>query len=774
MNTLDDWQARNAEYLAAALAWLRLKLESAVRRAHGAPAPADEAARLQAAHQRLDTASASEPVPALQLLARRLGLSAFERDLLLLCVAMELDTRTATLCAGAQEEPRPYPTYALALSLFDEPAWEALSPERPLRYWRLIEINQPAAQPLTSSALRADERIVSFIKGLNYLDDRLAPLTNPVPGATLDSLPGSQRAIARQVMVAMQATSQLTDPIVLVGRDRDSKRQLASAMAGAAGLQLCRLPAEMLPSHAGELETMARLWQRESLLLPIALYLDAHEMDRGASGSPDAPLTRLARFVTRSGGLMFISTRDPLAAAIHPLIAVDVDKPTPAEQQAAWLTALGSDGAAAARRLAGQFNLNRNDIATIAVRARKEDSGPIEERVRRACRLRTRPTLERLAERIDAKATWDDIVLPKTETALLQQIAAQVDARARVYDDWGFRDAHEPRPRHQRAVRRRERHGQDHGRRGARQRRSSSTCIASICPPWSASTSARRRRTCARLFDAAEDGGAILFFDEADALFGKRSEVKDSHDRYANIEINYLLQRMEAYRGLAILATNMKSALDSAFMRRLRFIVNFPFPRTAERRRSGSVRSRRERRSADSTTTAWPSQPHRRQHPQHRAERRVRRGACRHAGDHGHHPRGRAHGIPQDGSAGERRGLSVGRVGGAAQMNARHKIPRERPLPSKIRLHIDQIVFEGVAFSSSDAPEFQRALETHLVQLLSNGVPGIRGGTRHLPLLEARPLALAASLNASELGTQIAESLSVDLTTPAVSRGTVS
>ena len=81
-----------------------------------------------------------------------------------------------------------------------------------------------------------------------------------------------------------------------------------------------------------------------------------------------------------------------------------------------------------------------------------------------------------------------------------------------------------------------------------------------------------------RLFDAAEDGGAILFFDEADALFGKRSEVKDSHDRYANIEINYLLQRMEAYRGLAILATNMKSALDTAFLRRLRFVVNFPFP----------------------------------------------------------------------------------------------------------------------------------------------------------------------------------------------------
>jgi SpoVK/Ycf46/Vps4 family AAA+-type ATPase len=87
-----------------------------------------------------------------------------------------------------------------------------------------------------------------------------------------------------------------------------------------------------------------------------------------------------------------------------------------------------------------------------------------------------------------------------------------------------------------------------------------------------------------KLFDAAEDGGAILFFDEADSLFGKRSEVKDSHDRYANIEINYLLQRMESFRGLAILATNMKSALDTAFVRRLRFIVDFPHPGPGDRK----------------------------------------------------------------------------------------------------------------------------------------------------------------------------------------------
>ena len=86
-----------------------------------------------------------------------------------------------------------------------------------------------------------------------------------------------------------------------------------------------------------------------------------------------------------------------------------------------------------------------------------------------------------------------------------------------------------------------------------------------------------------RVFDAAEDGGAVLLFDEADALFGKRSEVKDSHDRYANIEVSYLLQRMEAYRGLAILTTNQKQALDAAFLRRIRFVVPFPFPDAAAR-----------------------------------------------------------------------------------------------------------------------------------------------------------------------------------------------
>jgi SpoVK/Ycf46/Vps4 family AAA+-type ATPase len=174
-------------------------------------------------------------------------------------------------------------------------------------------------------------------------------------------------------------------------------------------------------------------------------------------------------------------------------------------------------------------------------------------------------------------------VLPEEAELLLRQIAEQVRQRSRVYDAWGFRHK-----RHR---------GLGITALFAGDSGTGKTMAAEVIANdlhlnlYRIDLSAvvnkyigETEKNLRRLFDAAEDGGAILFFDEADALFGKRSEIKDSHDRYANIEINYLLQRMEDYRGLAILATNMKSALDQAFMRRLRFIVNFPFPGRAERK----------------------------------------------------------------------------------------------------------------------------------------------------------------------------------------------
>ena len=627
MNDPADWQRRNQEYLATALAKLRMRLEQCAERGHSAaivpslepksgqkslwqrllggtrtssasPGPillpaaggptSDELAAEAAATSVAAAKSQLEPPPALVILGQRFGLSHFEQEILLLCAAMELDTSIAALCARAQGDPsRPYPTFALALSLFDEPAWEVLSPERPLRYWRLIEINQPGAQPLTTSPLRADERIVNYVKGLNYLDDRLAPLLTPVelPVGQTDLPPSQRHVVETMVHHVKQAPTARSLPVTqLLGPDSLSKQFMAWHAATSLGLTVYRLPVTLLPTQATELETLARLWQRESLLLPVALYLDAHEAEGSIPTEGQVPPVN--RFLARTYGVIFLDIRDVWPSLGRATLLLDIAKPSPAEQQTAWAAALGPAAGDSPAVLAGQFNLNLTTIQQIAHATlfdKTEEGRAVHDRLWEACLVSTRPRLDALAQRLDPKATWDDIVLPATEVNLLRHMANQVGQRSTVYDQWGFR--------------RKMNRGLGINALFTGDSGTGKTMAAEVIAndlrlnlyriDLSAVVSkyiGETEKNLRRLFDAAEDGGAILFFDEADALFGKRSEVKDSHDRYANIEINYLLQRMEGYRGLAILATNMKSALDPAFLRRLRFVVNFPFPGPAERK----------------------------------------------------------------------------------------------------------------------------------------------------------------------------------------------
>ncbi|MEA5621541.1 ATP-binding protein [Nostoc sp. UHCC 0251] len=591
MNNLDAWMQNNEEYLANALAWLRWRL---YQFAHLTETEIPEVTEKP-------TAEEMNSPPALILLSQKLGLSDFEQEILLLCVAMELDPGMARLCAKAQDNShQAYPTFALALSLFDEPAWDALSWERPLRYWRLIEIHQSGVQPLTTSGLRLDERILNYIKGLNSLDDRLVSLLMPLETEAWDvKLPPSQQTVVETIIQQLQHThrGQRLPVIQLVGADSLSKQLVAQQVAAQLERYVYRLPVELLPTQAGELETIARLWHRESLLLPLALYLDAQEVD----GKPntEGQALPLHRFMNRSGGLLFLSTHEVRQNLGQSTIVVDVDKPTPSEQQAVWSEALGTVADGTPQLLAGQFNLNLVTIEQIVQQvvgevseAENEDISPptppcqggekMKNRIWSACLASTRPQLDSLAQRLDPKATWDDIVLPAEETNLLHQIADQIRRRSMVYQDWGF---------HKRMNR-----GMGISALFAGESGTGKTMAAEVIANdlrlnlYRIDLSAvvnkyigETEKNLRRLFDAAEDGGAILFFDEADALFGKRSEVRDSHDRYANIEVNYLLQRLEAYRGLAILATNLKGSLDHAFMRRLRFIVNFPFPGVAER-----------------------------------------------------------------------------------------------------------------------------------------------------------------------------------------------
>ena len=188
----------------------------------------------QAQAERSSTAAQMQPAPALVLLGQQLGLSSFEQDVLLLCAAPELDMRVASLCAQAHSDAsRAYPTFALALALFDEPVWDALSPDRPLRYWRLIEISQPGGTPLTASPLRADERLVSYLKGLNRLDDRLSTVLFAVPAGDVTALAPSQLDVVNEVLWHWQHTSVSVGlPVAqLLGTDPASKLLVAQALA---------------------------------------------------------------------------------------------------------------------------------------------------------------------------------------------------------------------------------------------------------------------------------------------------------------------------------------------------------------------------------------------------------------------------------------------------------------------------------------------------------------------------------------------------------------
>src|SRR2546428_132685 len=241
MTSAQEWQERTAHFLSQALAWIRLALEAHGQRSTagqeaepaGAPPPIsdDDLAAQRAAADA--AAQAMEPAPPLVQLAGYFRLSRFEQDLLFLCAAMELDTRLPALCAAAQGDPElRYPTFALALSLFPDPAWDVLSPERPLRYWRLLEIIQPQGRPLTSSALHIDERIANYIKGLNYFDDRLAALVTPIEQSVEDLHLPSQRPGITQVIQALRQHAGERPPVLqLVGADQASKHAVALAVA---------------------------------------------------------------------------------------------------------------------------------------------------------------------------------------------------------------------------------------------------------------------------------------------------------------------------------------------------------------------------------------------------------------------------------------------------------------------------------------------------------------------------------------------------------------
>lgn len=515
-------------------------------------------------------AAAIEP-PAFERIVQVFGLSGFERDVLLLAAAVEMDPALATLVAAVQQSRHRTLSFGLALGLLEGAHWSALSPQAPLRRWRLIEVD--GSLPLTQAALRIDERILHAMAGLGEPDARLRPLLEPLSAPELQA--PSHARMAGALAGQLGRLREASPCVILHGEDADGQADLAAVVAGFLGLAAFRLDAADIPALPTEQDALATLWQREAALGGAALFIDARPaLHRGSAVDPGV----LARWIAQvRGGLVFLGADQPIPGIDG--LPVRVDKPAPDEQRALWQQVL--DPMAADATLPAVAATYRLSARTIAQRAHAlPDAGSLQQR----CRMLSRPRLEGLARRVEATARWEDLVLPDAQMKTLRLIAGQLRHRITVHGDWGFGAA---------------------GQRGlglsALFFGDSGTGKTLACEvlaneidldlyriDLSAVVSkyiGETEKNLGRVFDAAEDCGAILLFDEADALFGKRSEVKDSHDRYANIEVSYLLQRMETYGGLVVLTTNQRSALDPAFLRRLRFVVQFPFPDAEQRER---------------------------------------------------------------------------------------------------------------------------------------------------------------------------------------------
>jgi hypothetical protein len=545
---------------------------------------------------------ASMPAPpALETLCATFGLTSFERKILLMCAGVELDSRFASLYAAANKEIRSsLPTFSLALAAFEDAHWGALLPSQSLRFWRLVEVMP--GDTLTTSPLRIDERILHYLAGLPSIDERLRGLTEPL--SVGGALPVSQRAVAEQVAGSWSRANRQTlwPTVQLSGSDLASKRAVAATACALLGLRLRVMPALVAPRGVADVDLFIRLWEREAALDPSGLLLEYDEAET-MDAQGDAALKRLVETLRSP---LLISTRERHKPVQRRLLSFEVPGATQTEQVQIWKEALGTAAATLDGRvetLVSQFSLSPGSIHAAVAQALAPIVAPgfspagadlkvgatepasenqLAAALWDACRVQARPRLEGLAQRIEPFATWDDLVLPEVQKQLLHQIALHVRNRSKVYQTWGFASK---------------------GSRGL----GISALFAG--PSGTGKTMAgevlanelrldlyridlsqvvskyigETEKNLRRVFDAADEGAAILLFDEADALFGKRSEVKDSHDRYANIEVGYLLQRMEAYRGLAILTTNRKEALDFAFLRRIRFVAEFPFPDATQR-----------------------------------------------------------------------------------------------------------------------------------------------------------------------------------------------
>ncbi|MGH3774198.1 MAG: ATP-binding protein [Pseudonocardiaceae bacterium] len=496
-------------------------------------------------------------------LAKGFGLTAFERSVLLLAAGPELVDAVADELAARGGGTRL--TFGTALAMLPGAHWSALTPPAPLRRWDLVQLLEPSSP--TRSPLAVDERVLHHLAGVGYLDAGLAAISRPVVPPPW--LPGPLRYAANAVAAAWR----LNRPAVVHGPQPGNVRSVVAAAAAGVGLTLLEVTASALPTVPQEREHALRCMERETVLAGCAWALDV-------TGSRVEDVGPLLRGLAAVDAPVAVLAGSQDGVPPPNAVPVAIERLSVGDRREALVTALRCHGAHpepdAVAVAAGVFDLAMGDLDAVALDVAEGGS------LWTACRTRARIGLGALATVLAPRAGWADLVLPPQQLDQLRALVAAVRHRALVLHDWGFAG---------RSTRGLGMTALFTGPSGTGKTLAAEVIahelgldlvridLSQVVSKYIGETEKHLRR----VFDAAEDGAAVLLFDEADTLFGKRSEVRDSHDRYANLEVGYLLQRMESFRGLAILTTNARSALDQAFTRRLRTIVTFPYPDLAAR-----------------------------------------------------------------------------------------------------------------------------------------------------------------------------------------------
>ena len=565
-------------------------------------------AAIEAAGEHLEarmaaTRAAGAALP-LDELRTQLRLTPTEFRSLIVVLAIETNQRMRQLMRYlVNDAARLHPDVGLLeLLVYQAPSlrdrWVAeLAPDAPLFRYRLFEPAGRGDEPFLLRAVRLSPRVIESAVGMTRLDPYVAGFAElvdaPRPFDDLE-LPRTVKdhtvALLDDALAAGRAGE--SRPVLLVqGPEGSGRRSLLAGASAALNARMLRVRCADLPRDPIELSRAAQSIGREALLASAVLVLDgidhlAADLDVGRAER--ATIVDRALLAGFPGAIAAVGPRAdarPVALS-RGFVTIELSVPTEAVRAKLWRRALGTTSTDLADRAAARYPVTGGVIARAAssakVSAQTRGEAVTAEDLHAGVRATLDTKLSALGVRLSWKQNWADLVLPDDALDELKEFIARVRHKRRVYDEWGFA----------RNVAK----GLGLSALFSGPPGTGKTMVAGLIADELAldlyqidlsrivsKYVGETEKNLANLFDAAEAGHAVLLFDEADSLFAKRTEVKSSVDRYANLEVNYLLQRMESFAGITILTTNLDSSIDEAFRRRLSFRINFPLPESAER-----------------------------------------------------------------------------------------------------------------------------------------------------------------------------------------------